>query len=72
MINRNAILEKTIIVYIFSISLILFIKPTFMFKRDGSLRKIGIRMDKDGDRETLFSFQIMSILLAIAIYVIMK
>ena len=58
-------LYLSIIIYLLIMGLLVFYKPTIMFHTDGSVKDTGL-----GEGNSIYSFPIISILIAILIYFI--
>ena len=63
-IINNNITIVAIIIYILSYSVILTIKPDFLFNKDGSIREFGVGFRK----KTIIPIWLISIILAILCY----
>ena len=61
---------KLILVYMFLITLLLYIKPAMVFDNNGDIRKYGVGVDENGIKKTLFSFQLLVIFVAIIVFVL--
>lgn len=61
---------KNIIPYLIAVITLLFIiKPNICFKQDNTLREYGFGYDKDGNKKTLYTTQILIIFITILLYV---
>jgi quinol-cytochrome oxidoreductase complex cytochrome b subunit len=61
---RNHVNATAIIIYIILFSLILFIKPNFLFNKDGSLRQFGLGKSK----KTVIPVWLIAIILSVLSY----
>jgi len=61
---RNHVNATAIIIYIILFSFILFIKPNFLFNKDGSLRQFGLGKSK----KTVIPVWLIAIILSVLSY----
>lgn len=61
---RYNVLSSAIILYIFLFTVIMFIRPNFIFDKDGSLRQFGIGRE----RKTVIPAWLLAIMMAILSY----
>ncbi len=48
------------------------LKPTFLFKPNGQLREYGFGIGDDGYKKSIFTFQMIIIVILLTVYVFMK
>ena len=65
LLRQNKLLSAFVL-YLFSYATIIYMKPSFLFNRDGTLRDFGI----NGTQKTVISGWVLSIFLAFMSYII--
>lgn len=63
---RNNLVSVSVIVFIIIYGLILYIKPAFLYNKDGSLRQFGLNNSK----KTVFPAWLLALLLSIMSYLL--
>lgn len=65
--------ENAIVIFIVSLMMLYYYKPTMLFIKDGAgykLREYGVGYDEDENKRTLFNMQNIILILAIFSYII--